>query len=1135
MSDLPHPPARRGFAIAVTLLLAAVGVWAASGGIAPLQRERDLAKAVAAASGDPLILAAIQTRANQNRVMRGDAEAVAEFKTTQPIGALTALPAQGDPAKGTFSPVADWPLVGIHAVLTPDGRVLSYGTTTAGIRTGYYVYDVWDPLLGLGSDSHTVLPNATEVDIFCNAQLLLPDGNIEMWGGDVVNLNKSDASLQPNDDSNLFNPLDNSLTRTAKMFRKRWYATATTLPNGEVYIQGGTGGEDFPEVRTSAGSFRLLSGTPTAYLGALYPRNFVAPDGNVFGTRYEAMYRVDPNGVGTITKAGRFLSGNMGASSTAVMFRPGKILQLGGGYDVNAASPLAHVIDINATAPVIQQVASPLFRRHWGNSTMLADGRVFVSGGSVADNDPVNGVGYTSELYDPVTNTWSEAATAQRMRLYHSSALLLPDATVLTLGGGANGPQLNLNAEVYYPPYLFNPDGTPAARPIIATAPMTTDPGATIAIETPDAADVTRVTLVKTGSVTHSFDMDQRFLELPFTVMDDEVRASLPANPFETPPGYYMVFVFNGQGVPSEAAMLRINAQTPARLTVNKLVVNDHGGILGPSAFSFSVNGAAPVAFEADGSNVLNVPAGTYTITETATDDYTASLSNCTDIVLAAGGSATCTITNNDIAGFMVTAGTSQPVYTPGQTVTMTARVLNMGAPVSGARVNFDALKPNGINHVRITTTTNANGDASASFVSGTGPSSIGSYQLTAIATSGTRTDSAFATFAVQPPQPATLTVRKLVVNEIGGTKVASDFSFSVNGAAPVAFEPDGSNVLSVPAGTYTVTEPAVAGYTASLANCSGIVLASGDSATCTITNTDTPVALTATTDTSKPVYAAGETVTMNARVLNAGTPVTGARVNFDALKPNGINHVRLTATTNANGDASASFVSGTGSSSIGTYQLTAIATSGGLTAAAYSSFVVQTQAPQPATLTVVKVVVNDDKGTKVASDFSFSVNGAAAVAFEPDGSNVLSVPAGTYSVTEPAVTGYAATLSNCSSIALVAGGSATCTITNNDVAELMATAGTSKPAYTRGETVTMTANVLRSGLPVVGARVDFDALKPNGINHVVLTATTDSNGNASVSFVSGTGASSIGTYQLTATVTSSGQTVQASATFVVQ
>ena len=1215
----------------MALVVAASWATVYLGAIAPPPSETEGIGAVpstaqiAAARGDPIILAAIQTRANENRIMLGDAAALAAFRTVRPFGAQTALPASGDPLKGVFSPVVDWPLVGIHAVLTPDGRVLSYGTTTTGARTGYYVYDVWDPLLGLGSEAHTVLPNATAVDLFCNAQLLLPDGNIEMWGGDVVNLATGRASLQPNDDSNLFTPLDNNLVRTGKMFRKRWYATATTLPNGEVYIQGGTGGEDFPEVRVSTGNFRLLSGASTAYLGDLYPRNFLAPDGNIFGTRYEEMYRVDPNGVGVLSRAGKFPPSTMGASSTAVMFRPGKILQTGGGYDLDFASPLAHVIDINPATPTLQQVAPPLYRRHWATGTMLADGRVFLSGGSVANNDPVNGVDYASEIYDPATNTWSEGATAQRMRLYHSSSLLLPDATVLTLGGGAIGPQLNLNAEIYYPPYLFNADGTPAARPIIASAPMTADPGQTIAIGTPAPADISRVTLLKTGSVTHSFDMDQRFLELPFAVAGDELQASLPANAFETPPGFYMVFVFNGQGVPSEAAMLRINVQTPARLTVSKLVVNDEGGSKVASNFNFSVNGAAPVAFEADGSNVLNVPAGTYTVTEPAVAGYVASLSNCSGIVLGAGASPTCTITNNDLpVAFTATAGTSKPIYIAGETVTMTARVLNSGVPVAGARVNFDALKPNGVNHVVLAAFTNSSGNASVSFVSGSGPSSIGTYLLTATATSGSLTTQANANFAVQKaqaPPPATLTVRKVTVNENGGNKAASDFSFSVNGAAPVAFEADGSNVLSVPAGTYTVTEPAAADYTASLANCSGIVLAAGDSATCTITNIDTP-SFTATTGTSKASYAPGETVTMTARVLNGGVPVAGAGVSFDALKPNGINHVVRTATTDSNGNASASFASGTGPSSIGIYQLTSTATSGSLTAKAYASFAVQhppatltvsklvvnddgrsklasdfsfsvngappvafeadgsnalsvpagtytvtepavpgyianlancsgivltaggnatctitndDQAPQSATLTVNKVMVNNEGGSKLASDFSFSVNGAAPVMFEADGSNALSVPAGTYTVTEPAVAGYAASLSNCSDIVLAAGESATCTITNNDVFAFTASTGTSKPSYIRGETVTMTARVLNNGLPVSGALVSFDALKPNLVNHVRLSATTNGNGDASVSFVSGTGPSSIGTYQLTTTATSGSLTTQAYASFVVQ
>ena len=695
--------------------------------------------------GDTSFYFAMTTPA-RGPISHGDKDAVAGFAVTQPIGALTALPVSGDPVRGTFSPVAPWPLVGLHAVLTADGRVLSYGTKTNGIQTGYYVYDLWDPQLGLGLDAHTTLPNTTAVDLFCNAQQLLPSGDIEMYGGDILRVPQDFSSNLPTDDTNLFRGADDSLIRTGKMNRKRWYASATVLPNGEVYIQGGDGGKDRPEVRTNSGTFRLLTGADTSYLASYYPRNFVAPDGKIFGIAYTQMFRINPSGTGTLTRLGKFTSGNTGGSSTAVMFRPGRILQVGGGIDESLASRNASIIDINSATPVITALPPVTYRRHWPNITVLADGRVFLSGGSTTNNNPVNGVAYTSEIFNPATNTWSLGATAQRMRLYHSTSLLMPDATVLMLGGGAlgggnPGPQLNLNAEVYFPPYLFNANGTPAARPIISSAPMSVSPATKFRIGTPSPSAISRVTLIKSGSVTHSFDMDQRFLQLPFTVTGGELEATLPTNSFETPPGFYLLFVINSQGVPSEAAMMRMGvagqAPSTATLTIRKVVVNDNGGTRTAANFSFSVNGAAPVAFEADGSNVLTVPAGTYSVTEPAVPNYTATLSGCSNVVLAAGGSATCTITNNDIA------------------------------------------------------------------------------------------------------TSATLTVRKVVVNDSGGNKVASNFSFSVNGGAATAFEADGSNVLTVPAGTYNVTEPAASGYAASFSGCSGITLASGASATCTITNDD--------------------------------------------------------------------------------------------------------------------------------------------------------------------------------------------------------------------------------------------------------------------------------------------------------
>ena len=247
------------------------------------------------------------------------------------------------------------------------------------------------------------------------------------------------------------------------------------------------------------------------------------------------MYRVNPAGNGSITSLGTFPTDNNGGTATSVMFAPGRILQVGGG-NTNSASRNASVIDINGATPQVSALPQLQYGRHWGNGTVMADGRVLVSGGS-AVNNASTGVAYTTEIFNPATNTWSSGATAARVRLYHSVSLLLPDATVLTGGGGLPGPETNQNVEIYYPPYLFASDGTPAVRPTITSATAATDAGTTLAINTPDAASVARVSLVKMGSVTHSVDMDQRFLDLSFTRSGTTLQASLPTNVYARRPG----------------------------------------------------------------------------------------------------------------------------------------------------------------------------------------------------------------------------------------------------------------------------------------------------------------------------------------------------------------------------------------------------------------------------------------------------------------------------------------------------------------------------------------------------------------------------------------------------------------------
>jgi hypothetical protein len=179
-------------------------------------------------------------------------------------------------------------------------------------------------------------------------------------------------------------------------------------------------------------------------------------------------------------------------------------------------------------------------------------------GGSQTANQ-LQGVAYRPEIWDPATEQWSLMSASQRSRLYHSTALLLKDGRVLSAGGGAPGPEVNTNAEIFTPPYLF--DGANlAARPVINFAPNEAPHGTEVFVAHPANNNISRVTLVKTGAVTHSFNMEQRFIELEFTDTTGGIRASLPASASVATPGHYMMFLIDNQGVPSEGHIIKISA-----------------------------------------------------------------------------------------------------------------------------------------------------------------------------------------------------------------------------------------------------------------------------------------------------------------------------------------------------------------------------------------------------------------------------------------------------------------------------------------------------------------------------------------------------------------------------------------------
>src|SRR5262249_37252674 len=144
-------------------------------------------------------------------------------------------------------------------------------------------------------------------------------------------------------------------------------------------------------------------------------------------------------------------------------------------------------------------------RRHL-TATLLPDGTVLVTGGTngAGFNNAATPV-YQAELWNPATETWTTLASQTIPRLYHSAAVLLPDGRVLTTGGdnisgGANQP----TPEAFSPPYLFK-----GARPTLSAVPSVIGYGQQFSVQSPDAAAISKVTLIRITSVTHAFNQNQ--------------------------------------------------------------------------------------------------------------------------------------------------------------------------------------------------------------------------------------------------------------------------------------------------------------------------------------------------------------------------------------------------------------------------------------------------------------------------------------------------------------------------------------------------------------------------------------------------------------------------------------------------
>src|SRR5581483_10984558 len=238
---------------------------------------------------------------------------------------------------------------------------------------------------------------------------------------------------------------------------------------------------------------------------------------------------------------------------------------------------------------------------------ILPNGKVLALGGSLYDEQSST-ASLNADLYDPASNTFSSAGVYAYSRLYHSVALLLPDATVWSAGGNPSRGHYVPQQEIYRPAYLFNQNGSAATRPSITGAPGSISYNSVFTVQTPDAANVSKVVLVRNGNVTHAFGMDQRLVELSFTAGSGSLSVTAPPDGNIAPPGYYMLFILNNAGVPSIAPFVQIMGQANYSASVSPSTVSIAQGNQGSSTITTTVAGGfnSSVTLSA-----LGVPSGT--------------------------------------------------------------------------------------------------------------------------------------------------------------------------------------------------------------------------------------------------------------------------------------------------------------------------------------------------------------------------------------------------------------------------------------------------------------------------------------------------------------------------------------------
>lgn len=482
------------------------------------------------------------------------------------------------------------PVRSMHSVVLDNGKVLliaGSGNSEENFDAGTFTSAVYDPANG----SYKVIP--TPKDMFCAGHVQLQDGRVLVLSGNKAYPVVGGHGYEGFKDSYIFDPATETYTKTNDLNDGHWYPSATELGNGDVISFGGLREDSTGSVTTEYWSDKDQQWLPLwkvnqtwSYWG-LYPSMILMQDGRLFYSGSHVFGNNIPGtgsaiydyGANTITQIPGLQNKDERDQSASVLLPPAqdqKVLTIGGGnIDSNPdANRLTDIIDLKQASP--QYVAGPPIPQgtvdlgngpvaETGNqgkmyvsAVLLPDGKVLETGGGLHNRaNPV----YESSLFDPDTSAFDPVAADPEARGYHSSAFLLPDGRVMATGDNPGNGTWNHNVSIYSPPYLFK--GTRPTITSVIDNEWTYGTTQRITVDRP----VAKAELIRPAAVTHSSDPNQRFVDLPLSVDGDNVDLNVTSNPDLAPPGWYMLFAVDANGVPSVARWVHL--QGPAALSAD--------------------------------------------------------------------------------------------------------------------------------------------------------------------------------------------------------------------------------------------------------------------------------------------------------------------------------------------------------------------------------------------------------------------------------------------------------------------------------------------------------------------------------------------------------------------------------------